>query len=115
MGQIDPIALNEMGVKYWGYLNEPGIDIYTYCEWYIDPVDKIEKPMIQDDKVILIDPSARFERHYGMIKDLKGNGVAARFPKSWEQEDPSVRWIMLQSAPICAPHQIDAITVATVL
>jgi hypothetical protein len=115
MGEIKPEPLNEMGVKYWGHLDEPGIDVYTYSEWYFDPIAKVEKPLIQSDKVIMVDPTARLVRHYAMIQDLKATAVVPRFPKSWETEDPSTRWVMLQSAPLCAPHQIDAITCATVL
>jgi hypothetical protein len=41
--------------------------------------------------------------------------AVARFPKSWITDDPSVRWVQMQSAPLLVPVQIDAIVSATVL
>lgn len=118
LGAIDPTVLNEKGVQFWGDIRYAGlsIEIYTYVEWYYDYISKTEKPMIDPDKVCLFSTAARTTRHYGAIQDLKagGNFVTSRFAKSWETDDPSARWIMVQSAPLCAPHQIDAFLCATV-
>ena len=118
LGAIDPTALNEQGVQFWGDIRYAGlsIEIYTYAEWYYDVISKTEKPMIDYDKVCMFSTAARTTRHYGAVQDLKagGNFVTSRFAKSWETDDPSVRWVMVQSAPLCAPHQIDAFLCATV-
>lgn len=117
-GQIDIDALAANGVQFYGDIREAGLTIalYTYIEWYYDKIAKVEVPMIDPDKVIMVNTSARTTRHYGAIQDLKAgiDFVGARFPKSWETEDPSARWIMLQSAPLLAPHQIDGFLCATV-
>lgn len=113
MGKISPTELGN-GVTYVGRINEVGVDIYTYDEWYVD-TDNTEKPMIQSGKVILGSTQARATRHYGAIKDLKALNSMARFPKVWEEEDPSVRNLMVQSAPLTVPHQIDGFVCATVL
>jgi hypothetical protein len=115
MGQIDPRQLPD-GVRYWGFLQELNLDLWEYTEWYYDEDAGIEVPMIDPDKVIMWARGMRATRHYGAIQDLKAgiNFVGSRFAKSWEKEDPSCRMIMVQSAPLCAPHQVDGLVCATV-
>ena len=113
MGEIRPELLPN-GVTYYGRLRELGLDIYTYEEWYVDDDSDIEMPMMPANKVLLGSPQARCERLYGAIRDLEALAAVARFPKSWTTPDPSERWIMVQSAPLMAPLQIDAFLCATV-
>ncbi len=115
MGQIDPMMLPE-GVTYYGTIKDVNLDLYTYEEWYIDPVTTVETPMVEPKKIMLGSPQARTYRNYGAIQDLKaGNAAVPMFPKSWETEDPSTRWVMLQSAPLLSLNQVDAFLCATVL
>jgi len=114
MGRIDPRLLPN-GVTYYGTLQEIGLDMYTYEEWYIDDDSDIESPMMPTNKVLLGNPSARTEKMYGSIRDLDALAAVPRFPKSWKEEDPSARFIMVQSAPLMAPIQVDAFLCATVL
>lgn len=114
MGQIDPQLLQN-GIVYYGYLKELGLDVYTYEEWYIDDESAIESPMIPEDKVLLGTPAARCVRLYGAIQDLEATAAVPRFPKVWDEKDPSARFLMLQSAPLPAPIEIDAFLCATVL
>jgi len=115
MGQIDPSTFAP-GVRYWGHLNEAGLDVFEYTEWYYSESTSQEEPMIDPDKVVMWGEGARVTRHYGAIQDLKAgiNFVGARFAKSWEEDDPSARLVMVQSAPLCALHQVDAFLCATV-
>lgn len=114
MGRIDPRLLPN-GVTYYGTLQELGLDVYTYEEWYVDDESDIESPMIPTNKILMGNPSARTERMYGAIRDLSALAAVPRFPKSWTVEDPSARFVMLQSAPLMAPIQVDAFLCATVL
>lgn len=114
MGRINPQLLPE-GVTYYGYLQELGLNIYTYEEWYVDDESDIDTPMMPTNKVLLGNPAARTEKLYGAIKDLSALAAVPRFPKSWIVEDPSSRWIMVQSAPLMVPVQVDAFLCATVL
>ena len=118
LGKIDPTLLPD-GVTYLGRIKSLGMDFYSYEEWYLDPMNgpanEVEQPMIPSGKIVLADTTAYLARHYGAIKDLECMAAVARFPKSWMEDDPSVRMVMVQSAPLPVPHQIDSVVSATVL
>ncbi len=104
MGQIDPTTLPN-GASYVGRIEE--LDIYTYDEYYLDDSDVLQ-PMVPVDKIWLGSTRAQTTRQYGAIQDLEATAVVKYFPKAWITKDPSVQWVMLQSAPIVCPNQIDA-------
>ncbi|MBU0680111.1 MAG: major capsid protein [Proteobacteria bacterium] len=110
-GQIDPRLLPD-GVSYLGTINEAGvaIDLYTYAEWYVDPVTTLENPMVPADRLWLGSTAARCDKLYGAIEDMSAGGLAVmdRFPKTFETQDPSALWFLLQSAPLMAMLQPDA-------
>lgn len=68
--------------------------------------------MIPDDAIILASTRARTVRAYGAIQDVRaiesGSVEAQYYPKSWVEEDPSARMVMIQTAPLVIPIQIDA-------
>ncbi len=115
LGKIDPQVLPE-GVTYYGYIKELALDIYGYDEWYIDDSGN-EQPLVPADKVLLGSTRSRNAKLYGMIQDLDagGNFAVSRFPKSWVKKDPSLRFVMLQSAPLVALLQPDSTLVAKVV
>lgn len=101
------------GVTYIGRIE--GLDLWTYEEYYLDDAGN-EQPMVPTKSVLLGSSRADARLHYGAIMDLDSPLVAMRrFPKSWTTPDPSARWVMLQSAPLPVPHQIDAFVIAEVL
>lgn len=117
-GGLNPVAdygSEGSGVTFVGRINSLGLNLWTYDEWYIDPASGTETTMINDENVIMLSRNMRTARHYGAIRDLKANFAVPRFPKSWEEEDPSVRWLMVQSAPMMALHHTMAMLVADVL
>lgn len=117
MGQIDPQQLPE-GVTYLGNVTHAGVDLdlYTYQEWYLD-ANGVDQPMVPADKIWIGSPNTANKILYGAIQDLDAGGLVsmARFPKSWDEKDPSVRWVMLQSAPLVAMLQPDAFLSAKVV
>ncbi len=115
LGLIDPTALPN-GVTYYGSLKAYGtvVDLYSYDEWYVND-SGTETAMIGADKFILTSTNADFRRNYGAIEDLGALAALPRFPKTWEQDDPSARFVMVQSAPLVALHQVDALVSATVV
>lgn len=92
-----------------------GFDIWVYSGVYIDPIDNVEKDILPPMTVILGGKGIQGYRAYGAIRDEKA-GLQARayFTKSWIEEDPPVRYLMMQSAPIVAPLYVDAFLTATV-
>ena len=111
-GSTEPKNLPS-GAKWWG--NIEGIDHFSYNAWYTDPSSGNDLPLVPVDKVFLGSTQARTARCYGAIIDLESSASVPFFPKSWITKDPSVLWVMLQSAPLVAPFQIDAFVSATVL
>lgn len=116
IGIIKPDNLPQ-GAAYVGHIQLPdlNLDIYSYTEKYTDDDDN-DQYFVAANKAILGSTRTRNERHYGAIQDLKFTSpVPVRwFPKSWEEEDPSARILMLQSAPLPCLHQPDAFLCATV-
>lgn len=52
---------------------------------------------------------------YGAIRDKAASlRSLSRFPKMWDQEDPSTTFLMTQSAPLPVPREVDASLFATV-
>lgn len=106
--------LDMEGVVFKGWYGD--FPLFVYSHTYIDPVDGQAKQVMPDNTVVLVARSAlQGVRHFGAIKDLKA-GIQARqhFVKSWEVEDPSARYLLMQSSPIMVPYRPNASLVVTV-
>ena len=101
---IDPsIRSEDTKARYVGAIGD--FDIYVYNDTYIN--DNGETAKLLPDKMVLLGSKDGWEgtRCYGAIHDEKANWTATRyFTKSWLEEDPSVRWLLLQSAPLVVPY-----------
>jgi hypothetical protein len=101
-GQVRIELLPNGAVKI-GTMSDTGVEIYSY------PVS--QRPVGGGSKVALVpsgnfflgSTSARMDRLYGLIQDLKALAPVDRFVKSWEEEHPSVRYLLMQSAPLLVP------------
>lgn len=117
LGMIRPEELPD-GVTYLGYLNDPGMDLYAYEEWYL-PDEGEEQPMIPAGGLIVGPTTSRCSMLYGAIQDMSalegGLFDVARYPKSWLEDDPGVRWLMMQAAPLPGFHEPDAFVYAKVV
>ena len=93
-----------------------GYAIYVYAGWYVDPKDNVEKQIWPANKIAILSPQLMGVRAFGAIKDERA-GLQAMpfFPKSWVQEDPSVRFLLMQSAPLLVPYRVNASMSAQVL
>ena len=93
-----------------------GFNIYVYSGWYVDPADGVEKPILPAGTVIMASPSLEGVQAYGAIRDEEiGLQPVPYYVKSWIQFDPSVRYVMLQSAPIMVPYRPNASLAVKVL
>lgn len=118
-GTFAPRAVDADGTTFICHINEIGLDVYSYEEWYIDPTDDTEKPIIPSGTVIMASSNSNstgFTMAYASIIDVNhGTSNLARVPKSWMQEKPSVRYLALQSRPLPIPTMVDSWFVGTVL
>lgn len=89
--------------------------IWVYQENYVD-ADGVTQQVMPDNTVI-VGSSSGLEgvRAYGMIQDEAAGFTAQRFfSKSWLEEDPAIRWLLMQSAPLVVPYRVNAVLTATV-
>jgi hypothetical protein len=111
---IDPSVRSEdTKARYVGAIGD--FDIYVYNDTYIN--DNGETAKLLPDKTVLLGSKDGLEgtRCYGAIHDEKANWTATRyFTKSWLEEDPSVRWLLLQSAPLVVPYRPNASMCVTI-
>ncbi|MCM1217507.1 MAG: major capsid protein [Lachnospiraceae bacterium] len=106
------------GATYIGTLAKDNIDIYTYCEWFLDDwtnKDKPEeKPLVPDNMVAMLSTEAIYSMYYGGVPvvDERGKeiGVAegTRIPDQWVERKPPRRFLGLSAAPLPVPHEVDA-------
>jgi hypothetical protein len=112
---LGPIAFgqgNELA-RYVGSIGD--LDFWIYNDRYVDEQDQTQK--LLPDYTVLLGSISQLEgtRCYGSILDEKANYRAQRyFSKSWLEEDPAVRWLLLQSAPLLVPYRPNASFCATV-
>lgn len=124
--ELAVIAPKELpnGVTYVGTIHKIGLDIYTYNEWYLDNwTDKEkpeDKPLLPDNAVVLLSTEATYSMYYGAIAmaDEQGKtiGIAegSRVPDQWVKRTPARRFLQLNSAPLCVPHEVNSWYVAEV-
>ena len=93
-----------------------GFNIYVYSAWYVDPADGAEKPVLPAGTAILCSSAIEGYQAYGAIRDEEaGLQAVPYFVKSWIEPDPSVRFVMMQSAPLVVPYRIGASAASHVL
>ena len=90
------------GAQYKGtYGNFP---IYVYTGSYIDPADNTVKKYMPDYTVVLAGSQLQGVRHFGAIMDVDVLVSREMYAKSWTEQNPSRRWLMMESAPLLVPY-----------
>jgi len=113
-GELSTGTPETVGGSFMGTLD--GRAVYVYADWYEDPADGVEKPILPSGTVILTAPRLQGVRAFGAIRDHQAGFVARPYhAKSWCDEDPSIRWMLTQSAPLLIPSIPNASLAATVL
>ena len=112
---LDPIVRNQGNDKarYVGSIGD--FDFWVYNDTYVDEQGS-SCHMLPPYTVILASPALlEGTRCYGVIQDEKAQYRASRyFVKSWLEEDPALRWLLMQSAPLIVPYRPNATFCATV-
>lgn len=112
---IDPMVRGQGNekVRYVGAIGD--FDFWVYNDVYVDD-DGVARQLLPE-YTVLLGSTAQLEgtRCYGVIQDEKAQYKASRyFTKSWLEEDPAVRWLLMQSAPLIVPYRPNASFCATV-
>lgn len=94
------------GARRYGTL--AGFDIWESHEFYLDDTDNLEKTFVPTDSIVLASSNMRCVPHYGPILDFGSLQTVRRFAKSIEEQDPSVKTAILQTAPAFINHDPDA-------
>lgn len=91
-------------------------DIIVYADNYVDE-NGATQPFMPAEGVFMSNPQAlEGTRCFGAILDLDADLKALEiFPKMWKNNDPSVTYIMNQSAPLMVPAAPNASLYATVV
>ena len=107
-------AHQKEGLVFQGMVDQ--FAIYTYSSWAIDPVSGTEVSHLPAYTVIGCAGPELVEgvRHHGAILDVDCLQALPYFTKSWTEEDPSMRYILMQSAPLLVPYRVNATFRATV-
>jgi hypothetical protein len=92
-----------------------GYEIWEYHELYLDDADQTEKTLVPAKKVVFASRNMRCVPHYGVIKDFGALIPMRRFAKSIEEQDPSTKTAIVQTAPAFINHDPDATAVMQVL
>lgn len=101
------------GLEYMGViqgLNGAGrIEAWVNTSKFIDPETKLEQFHLDQDTVVGVSDMVQGVRCFGAIKDKAARYRALEiFMKNWENEDPSVEYLLGQSAPLMVPKQSNA-------
>ena len=114
LGQISPQAQSP-GVELLGFLTRPNLEIYGYSEIYTDD-DGNPQNMMPVDKIFLGSDMANDIFAYGAIEHLKAPSLRIRrFVHTWEEDDPSVRNLIVMSRPMPVMRQPEAHLTAKVV
>lgn len=110
--QLNPTVTGEGG-RYMGNIGD--LDIWVYAGWYEHPDTAAVTPYLPANTVLVLGADIEGTRAYGAIRDeAAGFQAMPYFSKSWTEQDPAVRYLLLQSAPLIVPYRVNASLCATV-
>jgi hypothetical protein len=119
MGQISPQLL-ESGATFYGMFAGTNVQIWGHDEWFIDPTDGSEDPMVPSKRILLGCSQARTAMRYGAVRVKTGENTTAmvanrRVIETWVDREPAVRVVKMTSRPIPVPIQNNAFLTAQVI
>lgn len=90
-------------VIFVGTFFDPAMDVYIYAGTYTDDAGSAQS-FLPTDRAVFGSNAARNYRAYAVVQDVEaieaGQFAVARYPKSWTEKDPSVRWLKMESAAL---------------
>ncbi|WP_175795961.1 major capsid protein [Burkholderia anthina] len=110
---VNPAVAPVKGAIYMGHWGQ--WDLWVYSDWYVDDND-VEQPMLVDGGLIMSGPDMMGTRAFGQIMDPTFSYEAMPYaPKTWVENDPAQRLILMQSAPLTIPSRVNACLFAQVV
>ena len=101
-----------LGATFKGTLGD--FNLWIYNETFEDEAGVLQK-YIPDGELVMGGPGIEGAQHHGAIRDERaGFQPFEMFSKSWIEEDPPVRWILTQSAPLVVPYRVNGVLRAKV-
>lgn len=109
---IKPKIHSTTGGVYQGSIG--GFDFYTYADFYLDDAGVLQS-VLPSYTVIMGGEGIEGVQAHGAILDDSAMFMPLEFyTKTWVEEDPSIRQVMTQSAPLIVPCNANASFCATV-
>ncbi|CAN5858112.1 major capsid protein [soil metagenome] len=101
---LQPDAVMDRNLVLMGMID--GFRIWVVPKLQVKNSDGTVARLVPDGTVIGVSDSY-FEgvRHFGAIQDVEHFEPGAYYVKSWVEQDPSVRYLLLQSAPLMVPYR----------
>lgn len=97
-------------VTYAGRLGQ--FNMWVYQDWYVDAAGA--QRMYMPDNTVIGVGAMEGVRAYGAIQDHASLQPVAEYFKTYQKEDPSIEYLLAQSAPILAPARVNATCCLTV-
>ena len=92
-----------------------GFNIFVYSGWYIND-SNVETAILPAGTVLMTASQLQGVQAFGAIRDeAAGYQALPYYPKSWVENDPAARILLMQSAPLVVPTRVNASFTATVL
>lgn len=111
-GSIQNMDAEASGLQYKGQYG--GYRIWKYTGWYT-AIGGTETKSFDGGYALCVGQIDGIQHQAAIQDEESGMQPLEVFPKSWITPDPSVRWIMSQSAPLVVPRRINACGVIKVL
>jgi len=111
---LGPVALGseDMVAAYLGSVGQ--FNLWSYAQKYVDENDAVLDMFPATGCLMVSGQAFAGAMCYGAIQDNRALRPMSRFPKMWEEEDPSVTNLMTQSAPLPVPRDVNGTLFATV-
>ena len=105
-------AVIAAGGRFQGRIGDQ--NIWLFENSYVDE-NGVEQKFLPNGTVILGSAAIEGVQHHGAIRDVEALFPQESYTKSWVIQDPSVRILLMQSAPLVVPYRPNASFCATVL
>lgn len=115
LGAIEPVEVG--GAMRTGVLTDPNIELWTYDEFFKDPQSGVttETEVMPVDRILLVSKNARNGFMYGGIAHAKAPRIAERWSHSYIDDKKGTRFLQMESSPLPALAQPNAVISAKVV